>query len=201
MPEPKAQVITPQMKLISVNNHFGNPMLAKQQGSTIEVFDLIQLDPTRTSYDFFRDVNGKRFPFTNLQEGKLQPQESFILSYSYWSLIFQDSTTGEFLNQRKLVLGSDPSLLMGVVEMRIENQIVIKELPLRSWATEYNQAAENNIDGVYDFQTKIAFLPLLNFRAAVQFPVDFITPPVGQNVFLGFTLGGPGAIFSAKNNF
>lgn len=190
--------VTPQQKLISVNDHYGNPWIAQQQGSTIEVFDLILMDPTITNYEYFKNTNSKKFPFTNLQEGKLQPQESMILKYSYFTLIFQDIATGDFLSMRKLVVGSDAPMLMGTVETQIENQIVVKELPLRSYATEFNQAAENNVDGVYEYQTKIAFLPLLNFQANLKLPVNFITIPAGQNVYLAFTLGGAGAIFTPK---
>jgi len=196
-----ASRITPQQKLISVNDHFGNPMLAKQQGSTIEVFDLVELDPTITSYEFFKNANSKVFPFTNLQEGKLQPQESFILSYGYFTLVFRDDASDTFITQRELTTVTDPALLMGTVETQIENQIVVKQLPLRSFAPQFNNSGQFNIDAVYDFQTKIAFLPLLNFQANIKFPVGFITPPVGQTVFLAFTLGGPGAIFSPRNNY
>lgn len=193
--------VTPQQKLISVNDHYGNPQIAVQQGSTIEVFDLVLLDPTITSYEFFKNTNNKVFPFTNLQEGKLQPQESMILKYAYFSLIFQDDTTKEFVTMRRLSVVVDPALLMGTMEMQIENQIVVKEIPMRSFAPEFNQASQFNEDGVYEFQTKIAFLPLLNFQANIKFPVSFITPPVGQDVFLSMTLGGAGAIFTPKGAY
>lgn len=192
-----------QQKIIAVNDHFGNPQIAKQQGSTVEVFDFIKIDPTETNYTFFKDANSKKFPFTNLQEGKLQPQESFIMSYAYFTLMSIDTSLASqpIIEQRRIVLTLDPALMAGTMEVQIENNIVVKPLPIRSFATEFNNAAENNIDGVYDFLTKIALLPLLNFQANVKMVPGFFTLPVDTDVYIGLTLGGPGAIFAPRSNY
>ena len=63
---------------MAVNRGFGNPGMAAQQGSTIEIFDSVLLDANTLSYEFFKNAGQKVFPFANLpNDGRLQPMESF----------------------------------------------------------------------------------------------------------------------------
>ena len=194
--------VSPQNKLVGVNNRFGNPGLKKQQGSTIEIYDIEELDPTQTSYEFFINSKNKQFPFTNLVDSKLQPQESFVLERAYFTFITRDDATGEFTVQRTLALGTDAGLIMGEIEVQIENQRVVKPIPLRSFVPEFNPYADNDIVNVFEFLTQIVIPPLLTFKGTVKFPAGSIpTPAAGTTNFLALTFGGPGGIFAPKSNY
>ena len=194
--------VSPQSKIAFTNDRFGNPGLKRQQGSTIEIYDIIQLDPTQTQYEFFINSKNKAFPFTNLVDSKLQPQESFALERSYFTFITQDTLTGAFTEVRPLDLSTDAGLFMGEVEIQIENQRVIKPIPLRSYQPEFNPDADNALVTVLEYDTQIVIPPLLTFKATVKFPAGSIPTPAENTVdYLAFTMGGPGGIFAPKSNY
>lgn len=193
--------VTPQSKIIGVNDRFGNPGLKKQQGSTIEIYDFEKLDFSKTVYEFFINAKNKQFPFTNLTDGKLQPQESFAMERMYFAIVDIDDATGSVLVVSPLTIGGYPTYFLSEVEFQIENQRVLKPLPLRSFTPEFNPDTDNNLCTVFEFDTQIVIPPLLNFKATVKFQPGFYTPEAGTSRYLVCTIGGPGGIFAPKSNY
>ena len=131
--------VAPQQKLIHVNNQFGNPGLRKQQGSTIEVYDSILLLSTQLTYSFFRTSQTRVFPFTNLETGTLEPQESFVLERAFFTLVSVDQATQEVTEVRQLDLTTDHGITMGEMDFFIVNQRLIRPLSIRSFFPEFNR--------------------------------------------------------------
>ena len=48
--------VTPQQKMVAVNNRFGNTNIAQQQGTTRVIYDSLPLDG-RTNFRFFENAN------------------------------------------------------------------------------------------------------------------------------------------------
>ena len=58
--------ITPQQKLVAVNNKFGNSSIKDQQGTTRLIYDTLPLSGTSAkTLRFFEDSASRQFPFSN----------------------------------------------------------------------------------------------------------------------------------------
>jgi len=191
--------VSAQQKIMSVNNRFGNPGMKKQQGSTVEIYDMVKLSAIKTTYDFFSDTANKIFPFTNLKNGMLQPQESFAMERAYLSLCTYDVPSETWVEVRELNLITDFGIAMGEFEFTIENQRVLKPFPVRSFFPQFNSDSESETQSVLEFDTQIILPPLLNFKASFKFPNKFFTSD--KDVYLCMTIGGAGGIFAPKSNY
>lgn len=201
MKEAVRTVVTPQNKIVTVNDSFGNPGVKKQQGSTIEIWDFIKLEATKRTYEFFQDVKTKQFPFTNLSDNKLQPQESFVMERGYFTILSIDNATGNIVAQRALALTTDPGFAAGQLQQYIDNSRIMKLLPMRSFFPEFNAEADHALCAVKEFDTQLTLPPLIEFKTQVDFPAGFYTATEGRTDYLGYTLGGPGSLFAPKANF
>lgn len=192
--------LTPQQKLIAVNDQLGNSSMAKQQGSSVEIYDALPLSAAQTRYDFFLDSSTRKFPFTNVK-GTLQPQESFILGSCYYTLVTVDDVTAEVLTVERLDLATHPGFASGEMDFFIENQRILKQVPFRSFFPEFNLNSDNENESVYVFKTMQTLPPLLQFKMSVKFPDGFFTPVIGQTTYLYCSLAGPGGLFNPKANY
>lgn len=189
--------ITPQQKIVGVNNRLGNTNIKKQQGSTVSLYDTLPLDG-QTYFEFFKSAKNRDFPFTNFTDGKLQPGESFVMERSYLSVI---TTTAEGIptSVRELSLTTDGPIAAGEFHFRIDNDRVIKPLPVLSWFDNFNKSSEFTGDQVYEFDTQIVIPPLIQIAGNLQ--VNDYDPLDYPNGFLRLTIEGPGGIFAPKANF
>lgn len=196
--------ITPQQKIAGVNSKLGNPGIKKQQGSTVEVYDLEQITLGKSEYEFFINTRNKRFPFTNLSRGVLQPQESFAMQRMYFTLITTDAA-GVVVSQRAFTVAIAPAMMMGDVQFQIENSRVLKPIPLRSFDPTFNADSDSEAQNVYEFDTNLVIPPLLEFTATLRIPdgaLDgFIPEPGTGDAYIACTIGGPGGIFAPKSNY
>lgn len=196
------QEVSPQQKLMAVNNNFGNPGMAHQQGSTIEVFDSVLLEDNTLNYTFFKNAGSKVFPFANLpNDGRLQPMESFVLENAYFAVASQDQATGVWQTIEGFNIGNFPGFAMGEMEVFIVNNRVMRPIPLKSFFPDFNKDADSSQDTVKLWDTQIVIPPLQEFRVDVKFPPGFFTAAQGIDTYLFLTLGGPGGLFAPKSNF
>jgi len=193
--------VRPQRKIIHVNTKLGNKNIANQQGTTIEIYDSEILTSGKLTYDIFRNAKTHDFPETNLQEGKLQPQETLTIERAYFSIVTRDEATNTWDSVEALNLAAFPGIAMGQFEFFIENQRVVKPIPLRSFFPEFNVASDSNVETVFEFDTSIVIPPLVNFRAVVEFPENFFANIIGKEIRLMLTLAGTGAIFNPRANY
>ena len=56
---------TPQRKIIGVNKNYGNSGIKRQQGSTVILYDTLDITIDST-YRFFEGANNRDFPLTNV---------------------------------------------------------------------------------------------------------------------------------------
>lgn len=200
--------ISNQEKIIGVNSRFGNPGIAKQQGSTVEIYDTLELPTaggTNVVFDFFIDAKTRSFPFTNLKDGKLPPQEAFVANRLYFYII-DENTLDNVRAIRPLFENSGLSLVtnggingLGEVEFSISNNRVLKPIPLTSFAPNFN-GGDDEQNNVFQFDTQIVIPPQLEFKLSVK--IDTVKSiPDGRKIYLAAVMGGVGAIFSPKSNF
>ena len=83
-------VVTPQQKAIGVNNRFGNVNIRKNQGSSVELYDSLDLSVagagSGTTLRFFEDAQTRTFPDTNLENSnQLSVGETLVVENIYFS--------------------------------------------------------------------------------------------------------------------
>jgi len=191
---------SPQQKMIGVNNRFGNVGVKKQQGSTSIFYDSLLLTPAQLTYEFFSETAARTFPLTNFKD-TLQPQESMVMERIYLTLVSETVATGEFDTVRSLDLSTDPGFSMGEFDFMIDNNRVIKPIPVSSFFPEFNSNSGSTIESVFGFDSQIVIPPLLQIKGTIKFPAGFFTTVALENTYLRLTIEGPGAIFAPQSNF
>lgn len=192
--------VTPQSKMVAVNDRFGNTNIKGQQGTTRVLFDSILLS-NATEYRFFENAGTKRYPFTNIgSEGnRLNVGDTFVVQKIYFATFTVDPDTQviTFLNPG---LGSVTGLFKGEFNLQIANSQVIKQLPLTSFfQSTLNPTAVNNQDVALDTFTDIVIPPLLEYVATVRLAGLGATPP--DNTYLVCFLEGSAGIIAPQSTF
>ena len=161
--------ITPQNKMVAVNNKFGNTNIASQQGTTRVLFDSIQF-LGQQEFRFFENAGSKQYPFTNIgaEGNRLNVGETFVVEKIYFGILEIDADTGAIENFSDL-----PSLapfdLKGELSFQIANNQVIKQLPLDMFVlSSLNSTAVNVADTAFDTFTDIVIPPLLEYILSVR---------------------------------
>jgi len=72
--------LTPQKKLVSVNQALGNTAITQQQATSRVIFDTESYTTATTNFSFFQDFSGKSIFETNLNTNKLDSQESMVIN-------------------------------------------------------------------------------------------------------------------------
>lgn len=195
---------TPQEKLINVANKFGNTGLKKMQGSSFIIYDSLPLTEglnQQNKITFFKNVQTRQFPFTNLTENKLQVGEGFILERMYLFIITQLDATKEITNVQTFDAFATPGLYKSDFEIRQSNNIVVKQSPLVSMKGEFNKSSDFPTDNVFFFDTDISFQPLLQFEMDLLTPTITIPTSATLSFFIGVAWEGAGAIMNPRANY
>jgi hypothetical protein len=87
--------VTPQDKIVAVNNRLGNSNIRNQQGTTRVLFDSIELDG-RQEFRFFENSGSKQYPFTNVgaEGNRLNVGDTFVVQKIYFGVLTTDADTG-----------------------------------------------------------------------------------------------------------
>ena len=156
--------VTPQDKMVAVNNRFGNTNIKGQQGTTRVLWDSISLDG-RTELRFFENASSKQYPYTNIgSEGnRLSVGDTFVVQKIYFGL-------GQIVEERfEFVPGLDANTCIGEFNFQIANSQVIKQLPLSAfYSPELNPTSVNLEDVALETFTDIVIPPLLEYVASVR---------------------------------
>jgi hypothetical protein len=161
--------ITPQNKMVAVNNKFGNTNIASQQGTTRVLFDSIEF-LGQQEFRFFENAGSKQYPFTNIgaEGNRLNVGETFVIEKIYFGILETDADTGEVVDFGSLP-GFAPFELKGEFNFQIANNQVIKQLPLDMFLDPgLNSTAVNNNDTAFDTFTDIVIPPLLEYILSVR---------------------------------
>lgn len=190
--------VTPQNKIVGINNKFGNRGIRKQQGTTRIIYDTLSLALGVDVFRFFDGVNTRAFPETNVgQSGTgLQVGESLSIDRIYLAIeeraVLTPFNIIDFTN-----VNTNPAIAVGTVTIKIANTIVLKPIPISNFIHFYNKNSRFLNHSVFQFDTAIILPPLLEFVVEVRTVIA-----VAQAGFaLRLTLGGVGAILAPRTTF
>ncbi len=160
---------TPQQKMVAVNNKFGNVNIASQQGTTRVLFDSIDLNG-QTELRFFENAGSKVYPFTNIgaEGNRLNVGDTFVVQKIYFGVADINAETGA-ISDFSQGLGSITNLFKGELNFQIANSLVIKQLPIVSFAYAFaNPTAVNANDVALETFTDIVIPPLLEYVLSIR---------------------------------
>lgn len=161
--------ITPQNKMVAVNNKFGNTNIASQQGTTRVLFDSIEFTGQQ-EFRFFENAGSKQYPFTNVgaEGNRLNVGETFVIQKIYFGILELDPDTGVVVEFGDIP-GFTPYELKGEFSFQIANSQVIKQLPLDMFNLgSLNATAVNANDTAFSTFTDIVIPPLLEYILSVR---------------------------------
>lgn len=158
--------VTPQQKMVGVNQKFGNVGIPSQQGTTRILYDTIQNTAGKTNFRFFEDSTARQFPLTNTgSEGnKLGVGDTMVIQQIQF-LIWAD----DFATEPTVLLGTNTTTNLAYVNFEIANNQVIKKLTLSESDQVYNKDTQGNAP--ISLETNIVIPPLLTFVLELQLPV------------------------------
>jgi hypothetical protein len=192
--------VTPNAKIALVNNKLGNPALKRNQGSSTEVYDYINVTAnigTQQVLRFFADVNTKTFPFTNIQQNQLQAGEALSIEYIAWTRLV---ITNNRLSAFETLTQAVNSLSLAQFNLLLDNSRIIKTNSLARSFTELNTQGGTANNSLWYPDTDLVIPPQIQFTAELTVPANTDTATEGQTVYYGCHLFGTGAILNLKAN-
>lgn len=168
------QSVTPQGKMVAVNNKFGNTNIKNQQGTTRVIYDSLPLDG-RTNFRFFENSQTRTAPLTNIgSEGnRLEVGSTFTIEKIYFNAVTYDAvnnTVTASLNGLAFTAGDTAvPFATGELDFFIANSQVIKQLPTSFvQGSNFNPTANNTNDHAFGLATDIVIPPLLEYIANLR---------------------------------
>jgi hypothetical protein len=192
--------VTPSAKIALVNNKIGNPALKRNQGSSTEVYDYINVTAnigTQQVLRFFADVNTKTFPFTNIQQNQLQAGEALSIEYIAWTRI---EVKQNKLDKFETLTQAVNSLSLAQFNLLLDNSRIIKTNSLARSFDELNTQGGTANNSLWYPDTDLVIPPQIQFTAELTVPANTDTAGEGVTVFYGCHLFGTGAILNLKAN-
>lgn len=215
--------LTPNRKIVKVGQQFSpsNLNIADQQPTTRNVFDYIKLTPSANpqTLQYFRNVNTKQFPFTNITENKFNSGESLSVLRMYLAVMLVTTATGEISGLVDLDYASQlEKFYASQLNVFIDNNRVVKDLAVTSFKGQFNptakfgaQAAVQPTAGaviylatsqcVFELDDVMVIPENITYRAELQIPAFAAAPFASTDTYLGLFFEGLGALVSPKNNF
>lgn len=157
--------VTPQDKIVAVNNKLGNSNIRNQQGTTRVLFDSIELDG-RQEFRFFENSGSKQYPFTNVgaEGNRLNVGDTFVVQKIYFGILTTDPDTGVVDGFEEWLSAGWDVFMKGELSFQIANSQVIKQLPVEwSYSAAFNPTGENPSDVALGTFTDIVIPPLLEY--------------------------------------
>jgi hypothetical protein len=192
--------VTPSAKIALVNNKIGNPALKRNQGSSTEVYDYINVTAnigTQQVLRFFADVNTKTFPFTNIQQNQLQAGEALSIEYIAWTrIVVKQNKIDTFETLTQAV----NALSLAQFNLLLDNSRIIKTNSLARSFDELNTQGGTANNSLWYPDTDLVIPPQIQFTAELTVPANTDTAAEGETVFYGCHLFGTGAILNLKAN-
>jgi len=190
--------VTANAKLAMVNNRLGNPGLKKNQGSSVEVYDYVQVTPGATGViRFFDQVNTKTFPLTNLQQNQLTTGEGLAIEFIAFTRIVIKA--GEITSYNALTQ-SVASLALCQFSFLLDNSRILKNNSLTRTFAELNTKGGTANNSLFYPDTDLTIPTQVPFTAELNLPANTDTASEGETVYYGIHLFGTGAILNLKSN-
>jgi hypothetical protein len=191
--------VTPQQKIVAINNKFGNNTVKDQQGTSRILYDSLPYVAGQTNYRFFEDSASRQFPFTNTgSEGnKLGVGDTMVIAQVLFSLVTYDPATVQWVSQTVLTAVSNTTNL-AYFNVEIANNQVVKKLTLSESEAQFNKDT-TGLSNTIDLETSIVIPPLLPFVVELQLPADL--PAGGGQRYIECQIIGVGGIIAPRTTF
>jgi len=193
--------VTPQEKMVRVNNKFGNTGIKNQQGTTRLIYDTLPAG-TNTNFRFFEDSASRNFPFTNTGSdgNKLGVGDTMVIQSVQFSYIDIVTATGRIITQDPLTQCS-ASLAISLFDFEIANNKVLKKLTLTEGEAAYNKSTSPIFTGEIELETQIVLPPLLPYILSLQTPIAIPAAAAGNTRYVRATIIGTAGIIAPRTTF
>lgn len=191
--------VTPQQKMVGINQKFGNTGIKDQQGTSRIIYDSLPTG-TATTFRFFEDSASRNFPFTNTGSdgNKLGVGDTMVIQSVEFILFDVTNATGIIQIQNNLATISTYAL--SIFDFEIANNKVIKKLTL----TEGNSSYDKNtsiLSSDLELETQIVLPPLLPYVLELRLPIGISAAPAGKTRYLQAQIIGTGGIIAPRTTF
>lgn len=198
--------VTPQQKLVGINNKFGNTSVKDQQGTSRIIYDTLPTG-TNTTFRFFEDSASRNFPFTNTGSdgNKLGVGDTMVIESVEFLLIDFNTTTGAVIAITSLVnygFGPSPSnFLTSIFDFEIANNKVIKKLTLTEGSQYYSKSTTTQGTDI-ELETQIVLPPLLPYILELRVPETIQASPFPDSArYIQAQIIGTGGIIAPRTTF
>lgn len=193
--------VTPQQKLVAVNNKFGNTGVKNQQGTTRILYDTLVASTGQRNFRFFEDSSSRTFPLTNTgSEGnKLGVGDTMVIAQLLFTVVTVDPETGIWNPEANLTQTQDIANL-AYVNVEIANNQVIKKLTLSESEAQFNKDTAT-ISNTIDLETSIVIPPLLPFVVELQLAGNLPLVPPFLTQYVRCQIIGVGGIIAPRTTF
>jgi len=194
--------VTPQQKLVAVNNKFGNGSVKDQQGTSRILYDTILPVAGQTNFRFFEDSASRTFPLTNTgSEGnKLGVGDTMVIAQVLFTIVFKNNSTGQWNGFTPLDTWGLGNLNLGYFNVEIANNQVIKKVTLTESNTSFNKDT-NGVSNTIDLETSIVIPPLLPFTVELQLPQEIAGGSPQVTKYVQCQIIGVGGIIAPRTTF
>lgn len=184
--------ITPQQKMVGVNQKFGNVGIPSQQGTTRILYDTLEITAGKTNFRFFEDSTARQFPLTNTgSEGnKLGVGDTMVVQQINFILWEQD----DFSIEPIFFTNAFPVGNLAYLNFEIANNQVIKKLTLSEGYYTFNKDTQEQAP--IALETNIVIPPLLTFVLELQLPVA-----ISDYKLIECQIIGAGGIIAPRTTF
>ena len=200
--------VTAPAKIAMVNNKLGNPSLKFNQGSSYEVYDMVDVTSTigtQQTIRFFENVNAKAWPLTNIQQNQLQVGEALAIEYIAFTRVAKKKPATptdpeEWCTQQALVNVSGLSLSQ--FSFLLDNSRIIKNNSLTRTNSIFNPKGDTGTNNLFFPDTDLVIPPQISFTAELTVPIncDALNPDTEVAVYYGCHIFGSAAILNLKSN-
>jgi hypothetical protein len=191
--------VTPQQKLVAVNNKFGNNSVKSQQGTSRIIYDSLLAPAGTTVWRFYEDSSSRTFPFTNTGSdgNKLGVGDTMVIQSVQFVHFDVEDTTGE-ISAYTNILGQGYGI--GLFSIEIANNRVVKKVTLTEGSPEYNKNTSVNASDL-ELETQIVIPPLLPYIVELQLPRDLGFVPIGFKRYIQCHIIGTAGIIAPRTTF
>jgi hypothetical protein len=192
--------VTPQQKLVGINQKFGNTGIKEQQGTSRIIYDTLPTG-TNTTFRFFEDSASRRFPYTNTGSdgNKLGVGDTMVIESVQFAIIDVITATGiikSYYNFTQQVNGNALSMF----DFEIANNKVLKKVTLSEMNSSYAKSTSSQPSDL-ELETQIVLPPLLPYVLELRVPAQISPAPNGQTRYVQALIIGTGGIIAPRTTF
>lgn len=216
--------LTPNRKIVKSTTNFSpsNLKISKQQPTTRNVFQYIKVLPNAASQqvEFFKNLPNSHFPLSNIQSNKFNAGEALAVQRIYFSMLIATAASNppiitgvkdfDYFPQTEKFYAS-------LLNVYVDNNRLIKDLSITSFKGQFNYMArfaasavgqptvgafftENTTHCVFELDDVMIIPEQIEFTATLQLP-PYPVAAVADDIYIGITMEGLGALVSPKHNF